>query len=139
MDAVSNILVIKQLTDEMKARIAANRELARKKYLSERRRVLAERELATAAATAAERKRDLLTSRETLEQLTRQPYYSRENLNEVTKVERQVIERYGTSASWILRRQRDAGFPRHVPLGGRLRFWRLADLEQWEKRREGQQ
>jgi predicted DNA-binding transcriptional regulator AlpA len=43
----------------------------------------------------------------------------------------QVVERYHTSFSWILRRQRHDGFPDHVKFG-RLRFWRLAAVEQWE-------
>jgi predicted DNA-binding transcriptional regulator AlpA len=45
----------------------------------------------------------------------------------------QVVQRYGTSTSWILRRQRHDGFPPCVKFG-RLRFWRLAEIEAWEAR-----
>ena len=45
----------------------------------------------------------------------------------------QVKARYGNvSDSWLDRRLADkSGFPRPVKLG-RLRFWKLADLERWE-------
>jgi len=45
-----------------------------------------------------------------------------------------VRERYGdVSAMWVERRLKDAsGFPRPVYVG-RLRFWRLVDLENWER------
>jgi predicted DNA-binding transcriptional regulator AlpA len=33
---------------------------------------------------------------------------------------------------WITRRQKDAGFPEPIFLGG-LRFWKLSDLERWER------
>ena len=46
----------------------------------------------------------------------------------------QVVARYSTSMSWILRRQKHDGFPACTKLGGRLRFWRVADLEKWEAR-----
>jgi predicted DNA-binding transcriptional regulator AlpA len=46
----------------------------------------------------------------------------------------QVVERYSTSMSWILRRQADSGFPPAIKLGGRLRFWRVADIEAWERK-----
>jgi hypothetical protein len=45
----------------------------------------------------------------------------------------QVLRRYGDrSHMWIERRLEDgSGFPKPVYIG-RLRFWRLADLEKWE-------
>ena len=47
---------------------------------------------------------------------------------------RQVRRRYGdTSEMWIERRLRDAsGFPLPIKLGGR-RYWRLDELEAWER------
>lgn len=46
---------------------------------------------------------------------------------------RQVRARYGdVSHMWLVRRQRDAGFPSPTILGG-IRFWKLSDLERWEK------
>jgi hypothetical protein len=46
---------------------------------------------------------------------------------------RQVRARYGdVSHMWLVRRQKDAGFPSPTILGG-IRFWKLSDLERWEK------
>jgi hypothetical protein len=46
---------------------------------------------------------------------------------------RQVRARYGdVSHMWLVRRQRDAGFPSPTIFGG-IRFWKLSDLERWEK------
>jgi hypothetical protein len=46
---------------------------------------------------------------------------------------RQVRARYGdVSHMWLVRRQKDAGFPSPTILGG-IRFWNLSDLERWEK------
>ena len=46
---------------------------------------------------------------------------------------RQVRARYGdVSHMWLARRQKDAGFPSPVFFGG-IRFWKLSDLERWEK------
>lgn len=49
---------------------------------------------------------------------------------------RQVSQRYGNvSHMWLIRRLNDkSGFPRPVYLG-RLRFWKLSELEDWERRR----
>jgi hypothetical protein len=45
----------------------------------------------------------------------------------------QVRQRYGNcSGMWIERWQKDAGFPAPAYLGG-LRFWKLGDLERWER------
>jgi predicted DNA-binding transcriptional regulator AlpA len=45
---------------------------------------------------------------------------------------RQVQRRYGNvSHMWLLRRQKDAGFPSPIFFGG-IRFWKLSDLERWE-------
>jgi hypothetical protein len=45
---------------------------------------------------------------------------------------RQVRTRYGdVSHMWLVRRQKDAGFPSPTILGG-IRFWKLSDLERWE-------
>jgi hypothetical protein len=46
---------------------------------------------------------------------------------------RQVRARYGdVSHMWLVRRQKDAGFPAPTIFGG-IRFWKLSDLERWEK------
>lgn len=46
----------------------------------------------------------------------------------------QVRQRYGgCSDMWITRKTREAGFPAPVHLGGRDRFWRLEDLEAWDR------
>jgi hypothetical protein len=46
---------------------------------------------------------------------------------------RQVRARYGdVSHMWLVRRQKDAGFPSPLFFGG-IRFWKLSDLERWEK------
>ena len=46
---------------------------------------------------------------------------------------RQVRARYGdVSHMWLVRRQKDAGFPSPIILGG-IRFWKLSDLERWER------
>ncbi len=46
---------------------------------------------------------------------------------------RQVRARYGdVSHMWLVRRQKDDGFPSPTILGG-IRFWKLTDLERWEK------
>jgi len=45
---------------------------------------------------------------------------------------RQVRARYGdVSHMWLVRRQKDAGFPSPIFFGG-IRFWKLRDLERWE-------
>ncbi|SHI04251.1 hypothetical protein [Bradyrhizobium erythrophlei] len=45
---------------------------------------------------------------------------------------RQVRARYGdVSHMWLVRRQKDSGFPSPTILGG-IRFWKLSDLERWE-------
>jgi hypothetical protein len=45
---------------------------------------------------------------------------------------RQVRARYGdVSHMWLVRRQKDAGFPPPTILGG-IRFWKISDLERWE-------
>src|SRR5713226_5965083 len=46
---------------------------------------------------------------------------------------RQVRARYGdVSHMWLVRRQKDVGFPSPLFFGG-IRFWKLSDLERWEK------
>jgi hypothetical protein len=46
---------------------------------------------------------------------------------------RQVRARYGdVSHMWLVRRQKDAGFPPPTFLGG-IRFWKISDLKRWEK------
>ena len=44
-----------------------------------------------------------------------------------------VRARYGVSDMWIARKQRDCGFPAAIHLGGRDRFWRLDELESWDR------
>jgi predicted DNA-binding transcriptional regulator AlpA len=45
----------------------------------------------------------------------------------------QVRERYSVSNMWLHRKMLVGTFPRPVKLGGgRLRFWRIADLLAWE-------
>lgn len=46
-----------------------------------------------------------------------------------------VRARYGgVSHMWLVRKMRDEGFPQPVRFGGRLRFWRVGDVEAWERR-----
>ena len=48
----------------------------------------------------------------------------------------QVRQRYGNcSVMWITRRHKDEGFPEPDYFGG-LRFWKLSDLERWERDRK---
>jgi predicted DNA-binding transcriptional regulator AlpA len=48
----------------------------------------------------------------------------------------QVMSRYGNvSHMWLIRKQRSEGFPAAVRFGGRLRFFRLSDLLQWERQK----
>lgn len=50
----------------------------------------------------------------------------------------QVRARYGgVSHMWLIRRMTDSGFPPAVRFG-RLRFWRIGDLERWERDRAAQ-
>src|ERR1019366_4546840 len=45
----------------------------------------------------------------------------------------QVRVRYGScSHMWLIRRMQDSGFPAPAYFG-RRRFWRLSDLESWER------
>ena len=45
---------------------------------------------------------------------------------------RQVRARYGdVSHMWLVRRQKDSGFPSPTFFGG-IRFWKLSELERWE-------
>ena len=49
---------------------------------------------------------------------------------------RQVRARYGdVSHMWLVRRQTDSGFPSPTIFGG-IRFWKMSDLERWEKHQE---
>lgn len=48
----------------------------------------------------------------------------------------QIMERFGTSHMWIVRRMADAGFPRPIRFGTSRtsrRFWRLDEVEAWER------
>lgn len=46
----------------------------------------------------------------------------------------QVRQRYGNaSRMWLFRRLAKDGFPQPVLFGGRNRFFKLADLEVWER------
>lgn len=46
----------------------------------------------------------------------------------------QVRARYGgANDMWLHRRIRDYGFPAPVRFGGKLRFFRRADVESWER------
>src|SRR5262245_1670616 len=51
---------------------------------------------------------------------------------------REVLRRYGdVSPSWLARRLRDPSFPRPIYLaGGKMPFWRVADLESWERNKD---
>lgn len=49
----------------------------------------------------------------------------------------QIMERFGVSHMWIVRRIADADFPRPIRFGTSKtsrRFWRLEDVEAWERR-----
>jgi predicted DNA-binding transcriptional regulator AlpA len=43
----------------------------------------------------------------------------------------QLMARYGVSHMWLIRRMARDGFPKPSYFG-RLRFWRRAEVEQWE-------
>jgi predicted DNA-binding transcriptional regulator AlpA len=48
----------------------------------------------------------------------------------------QIMERFGVSHMWIVRRMADAGFPRPIRFGTAKtsrRFWHIADVEAWER------
>jgi len=48
----------------------------------------------------------------------------------------QVMERFGVSHMWIIRRMADAGFPQPIRFSNAKtsrRFWRIADVEAWER------
>jgi predicted DNA-binding transcriptional regulator AlpA len=48
----------------------------------------------------------------------------------------QIMERFGVSHMWITRRMADAGFPQPIRFGNAKtsrRFWRIADVEAWER------
>lgn len=50
----------------------------------------------------------------------------------------QIMERFGVSHMWILRRMADADFPQPIRFSGAKtsrRFWRVVDVEQWEGER----
>jgi predicted DNA-binding transcriptional regulator AlpA len=56
--------------------------------------------------------------------------------NPVYLTARQLQHRFGNvSRMWPYRRMKDAGFPAPVRFGGRLRFWRVDDVERWERER----
>lgn len=49
---------------------------------------------------------------------------------------RQVRDRYGhCSHMWIVRRMQSDGFPTPTYFG-RLRFWKVAELDQWDRDRK---
>jgi predicted DNA-binding transcriptional regulator AlpA len=62
-----------------------------------------------------------------------------DNSNSVYMTARQVRQHFGgVSAMWIVRRLRDAGFPRPIKFAdGRFapRFWKRADVERWVSER----
>jgi predicted DNA-binding transcriptional regulator AlpA len=48
------------------------------------------------------------------------------------------MERFGVSSMWLVRRMADSGFPRPIKFTDSKtarRFWRTADVEQWERER----
>ena len=47
---------------------------------------------------------------------------------------RHLRQRFGASRMWIFRRMNESGFPQPISFGGRLRYWRVADVLEWEKR-----
>jgi len=47
---------------------------------------------------------------------------------------RHLRQRFGASRMWIFRRMNESGFPQPITFGGRLRYWRVADVLAWEKR-----
>jgi predicted DNA-binding transcriptional regulator AlpA len=50
----------------------------------------------------------------------------------------QIMERFGVSHMWLIRRMSDSNFPRPIKFTdsrtGR-RFWRIADVDEWERQR----
>jgi predicted DNA-binding transcriptional regulator AlpA len=52
----------------------------------------------------------------------------------------QIMERFGVSHMWLVRRMTDSGFPQPVRFTDSRtarRFWRTADVERWERERVG--
>jgi predicted DNA-binding transcriptional regulator AlpA len=48
----------------------------------------------------------------------------------------EIVERFGTSVSWVERRIADSGFPRGVKFGrGNRRFWKFSEITAWERKR----
>jgi predicted DNA-binding transcriptional regulator AlpA len=49
----------------------------------------------------------------------------------------QIRERFSVADMWICRHIKNHGFPKPMRFGGRKskRFWRLAEIEQWERER----
>jgi predicted DNA-binding transcriptional regulator AlpA len=50
----------------------------------------------------------------------------------------QIMERFGVSHMWIIRRMADADFPKPFKFTNSKtarRFWLIADVEQWEQQR----
>lgn len=50
----------------------------------------------------------------------------------------QIMERFGVSHMWLIRRMADSNFPKPIRFSTARtsrRFWRLADVEQWERER----
>jgi predicted DNA-binding transcriptional regulator AlpA len=48
----------------------------------------------------------------------------------------QIMERFGVSHMWIIRRMADADFPKPIKFTNAQtarRFWRIAEVEEWER------
>jgi predicted DNA-binding transcriptional regulator AlpA len=50
----------------------------------------------------------------------------------------QIMERFGVSHMWLIRRMADSNFPKPIRFTDSTtarRFWRTAEVEQWERER----
>jgi predicted DNA-binding transcriptional regulator AlpA len=67
--------------------------------------------------------------------LSTRPHYVVQSCDAAYLTASQICERFGVSLMWIIRRQKDAGFPKPIRFTiskTARRFWRIADVEKWE-------
>jgi predicted DNA-binding transcriptional regulator AlpA len=68
--------------------------------------------------------------------LSTRPHYVVQSNDAAYLTASQIYERFGVSLMWIVRRQKDAGFPQPIRFSRSKtsrRFWRLVDVEAWER------
>jgi predicted DNA-binding transcriptional regulator AlpA len=73
--------------------------------------------------------------------LSTRPHYIVQSNDAAYLTASQICERFGVSLMWIVRRLQDSGFPQPIRFSDSKtsrRFWRLADVEAWERERAHQ-